>query len=110
MFLYINLLQAKQGSYAGGRPALGYLSDKQNKSLVVNHDKVKTIKRTFELKLQGLSLQEIADQLNLEGFTTAQNKIFVKMQVKRILDRKEFYSGVYNYANIKSMGKHKAIF
>ncbi|MEM7116280.1 MAG: recombinase family protein [Chloroflexota bacterium] len=34
-----------------------------------------------------LSLAQIADRLNAEGFKTRQNKQFHKMTVKRILDR-----------------------
>jgi hypothetical protein len=31
------------------------------------------------------------------------------MQVKRIIDRKEFYQGIYEYAGIKTEGKHQSI-
>ncbi|HHY99095.1 MAG TPA: hypothetical protein GX509_10200 [Firmicutes bacterium] len=55
------------------------------------------------------SLQAIADQLNREGHTTAQGRAFHKMQVKRILDRREFYEGEYRYAGIEARGKHQAI-
>lgn len=101
--------KAKQGNYAGGRPAIGYISDKQNKALAVNKEKVQTIKRVFELKLQGLTLEAIAEQLNKEEHTTAQGKPFFKMQVKRILDRKEFYKGLYSYADVSCSGNHPAI-
>jgi hypothetical protein len=32
-------------------------------------------------------LQAIADELNTNGFRTAQGKLFAPMQVKRVLDR-----------------------
>jgi len=101
--------KAKQGNYAGGRPAIGYMSDKQNKALAVNSEKIKTVKRAFELKLQGLTLEAIAEQLNKENHTTALGKPFFKMQVKRILDRKEFYKGLYSYADVSCSGNHPAI-
>jgi hypothetical protein len=31
------------------------------------------------------------------------------MQVKRILDRKAFYEGVYNYSGVEAEGQHKPI-
>lgn len=41
------------------------------------------------MQQQGLSLAQIADRLNAEGFKTRQNKQFHKMTVKRILDRED---------------------
>jgi hypothetical protein len=35
--------------------------------------------------------------------------IIAKMQVKRIIDRKEFYQGLYEYAGIKAEGKHQSM-
>lgn len=103
------LQKAKGGKYAGGRPAIGYIADKNNKSLAINHDKIEPVLLVFKLKAQGLSFQKIADNLNKSGHTTALNKPFQAMQVKRIYDRKELYSGMYNYADIHTEGKHEAI-
>ena len=103
------LEKAKTGNYSGGRPAIGYTADKNTKSLAVNADKADAICLVFELKTQGLSFQKIADKLNELGHTTALNKSFSKVQVKRIYDRKELYSGIYNYADIKTDGQHEAI-
>jgi site-specific DNA recombinase len=47
--------------------------------------------------------------LNFENYKTQQGKAFTKVQVKRILDRRAFYSGIYRYANIESIGLHQAI-
>ncbi|MNW56141.1 Recombinase [compost metagenome] len=55
------------------------------------------------------TLSQIASQLNEEGFTTQQGKSFTKVQVKRILDRKEFYQGQYRYGGIEAIGLHQAI-
>jgi DNA invertase Pin-like site-specific DNA recombinase len=101
--------KAKTGNYSGGRPAIGYTADKNNKSLAVNHNKTDLIKLVFELRQQNKSFQQIADALNLAGHTTAKEKTFSKVQVKRIFDRKELYSGIYNYSDIKTEGKHEAI-
>lgn len=103
--------KAKTGGYAGGGAAIGYRSTRGAKVLELDNEKVETVKRVFELKNQNpsYSLQTIADLLNKEGHTTAQDKPFKRMQVKRILDREEFYAGHYKYAGIKSDGQHEAI-
>ena len=47
--------------------------------------------------------------LNAEGYTTKEGRQFHSMQVKRILDRKAFYEGVYSYSGVEADGQHKAI-
>ena len=96
------IAKAKTGKYAGGRPCFGYVSDKENKALKINKIKVNVVRRVFELHEQGVSFGKIAIQLNEEGHTTAQNKLFQPMQVKRIVDHKQLYSGIYSYANVTS--------
>lgn len=103
------LQKAKQGKYSGGRPAIGYIADKNNKSLTVNEEKTEAVRLVFEFKNKGLSFQKIADKLNELGHTTALDKPFKAMQVKRIYDRKELYTGMYKYADIKTEGQHEAI-
>ncbi|MGP3610350.1 recombinase family protein [Anoxybacteroides rupiense] len=103
--------KAQQGGYAGGRVAYGYKVKKGQKTLEVNQEEARAIKRLFELREihPSWSLSELASQLNAEGYTTQQGKQFTKVQVKRIIDRKEFYQGVYSYGDIKVAGKHQAI-
>lgn len=104
-------MKAKQGKYAGGRAAFGYKAKKGQKFLEVNHEESLVIKRLFELKsnFPKWSLSELASQLNSEGYSTQQNKRFTKVQVKRILDRKDFYEGIYSYGEIKTKGVHEPI-
>lgn len=75
------------------------------------HKKAQAVKRLFDIREQNpnWSLSEIAFQLNQEGFTTQQGKQFTKVQVKRILDRREFYEGQYHYGGITATGLHQAI-
>ena len=103
--------KAKTGGYSGGAAAIGYKNEKGSKFLDLDNEKAETVKRVFEIKEQypNWSLQTIADQLNAEGHTTAKGTNFKKMQVKRTLDRREFYAGNYSYAGIKANGQHKAI-
>ncbi|MDQ0157950.1 recombinase family protein [Robertmurraya andreesenii] len=104
-------MKARQGKYAGGRAAFGYRAKKGQKFLEINHEESLVIKRLFELKgnFPKWSLSELASQLNAEGYHTQQRKKFTKMQVKRILDRREFYEGTYCYGDIKTKGVHEPI-
>lgn len=103
------LQKAKKGGYAGGRVPIGYISDKNTNTLVVNLQKVEAIKLVFKLRALGMSFQQIADFLNEAGHTSALNKEFSKNQIKRIYDRKNLYSGNCKYSNIEAIGLHQAI-
>jgi len=101
--------KAKKGKYSGGRPALGYIADKNSKSLVIDNNKADIIRLAIDLRAKKLSYEAIASKLNSLGHTTALNKQFTKMQVKRICDRKELYQGNYSYSGIQTIGHHQAI-
>lgn len=103
--------KAQQGGYAGGRVAFGYKASKGNKAIEVNLNEALAVQRLFALKelFPDLSLSQLAYQMNYERFTTAQGKKFTKVQVKRILDRKAFYQGLYLYGDIQADGLHQAI-
>ena len=63
----------------------------------------------FDLKEQYplWTLTQLAERLNEEGHRTKQGKLFTKVQVKRILDRRNFYSGKYQYGDIIANGKEE---
>lgn len=103
--------KAQQGGYAGGRAAFGYKVRKGQKAIEVNDKQAQAVKRVFQLRQQcpNWTLSEIASALNDEGYRTQQGKLFTKVQVKRILDRRDFYKGIYRYGDIKAEGLHQAI-
>jgi len=103
--------KAQQGGYAGGRVAFGYTAKKSQKALEVNEVQAIIVKKVFEIResFPALSLSQIAVLINSEGYKTAQGKEFTKVQIKRILDRKDFYSGYYHYGQIEAKGEHVAI-
>ncbi|WCM61379.1 recombinase family protein [Paenibacillus polymyxa] len=103
--------KALQGGYAGGRTAYGYDAKRGQKEMALNPDEAKTVKRLFELKrlYPEASLALLAGYLNTEGFCTKLGKRFTKVQVKRILDRKELYEGMYCYGDIQVKGRHPSI-
>lgn len=67
------------------------------------------LRRAYELRSEGLSMQAIAGTLNAEGYTMKAGRRFRKMQVKRVLDREALYRGQYRYAGIERQGRHEAI-
>jgi site-specific DNA recombinase len=103
--------KARGGGYAGGGAPIGYTAEKGAKVLALDAEKAETVRRLFELREEcpGASLAALAGMMNAEGLTTAQGAIWRKAQVKRVLDRREFYAGTYTYAGIEAEGKHEAI-
>lgn len=80
-------------------------------ALILDDVKASTVRRVFELRdaKPEASLQKIADILNTEGYSTKEGKPFHPMQVKRILDRRAFYEGIYRYSGVEAEGQHLAI-
>ncbi|MGF2618455.1 hypothetical protein FZC84_21350 [Rossellomorea vietnamensis] len=83
-------VKRKKGGFIGGQVPLGYTLE--NKRLLIEETKAHTIKRAYELR-NTTTLKEIARILNKEGHTTRDGKIFSPMQVKRIFDREDLYTG-----------------
>lgn len=103
--------KAQTGGYAGGKVAIGYKAKKGQKTLQVDREQAKTVQRVLEIKATNptWSLSQIAQQLNQEGHVTKQGRPFTKVQVKRILDRRDFYRGLYRYSDIQVIGQHQVI-
>lgn len=103
--------KAQQGGYAGGRATFGYKASKGQKYIQVDENQAQIVRRVFQLKEEHpvWSLTRIAKAMNEEGFTTQLGRLFTKVQIKRILDKRDFYSGTYRYGDIKALGLHEAI-
>lgn len=71
----------------------GYLNDRATKTVIVDEQKEKYVKRVYELYLKNKSLNEISDILFEEGLRTSSgNKVF-KNQIHRIL-KNPFYTAM----------------
>jgi len=103
--------KAQQGGYAGGGVPFGYRAVKGQKSITIDWKCAAIVHRLFELRelFPHWSLSEYAKQLNCDGYKTAQGKPFTKVQIKRILDREDFYRGIYRYGDITAPGRYTAI-
>jgi DNA invertase Pin-like site-specific DNA recombinase len=103
--------KARKGGYAGGRPCMGYKAEKIDRKLVLDEAQAEVVKRVFEIRDERpkLYLREIAVRLNQQGFRSAEGKYFHPVQVKRILDRRSFYEGLYRYSGMEADGQHAHI-
>ncbi|MDA1742645.1 recombinase family protein [Bacillus cereus] len=101
----------KKKAERGGGVLFGYKAKKGQKVLEVDARKAVVVRRLFELRqiFKHWSLNQLAEQLNVEGYCTAKGKQFTKVQVKRMLDRENFYRGMYKYGKIQTKGEHAAI-
>ena len=78
--------KAAQGGYAGyGSPAFGQRS--VNGELIDNPIEQQVIDLIRRHHKSGKSLQQIADWLNQQGYTTKRGQQWKRISVKRVLDR-----------------------
>lgn len=103
--------KAEQGGYSGGGVAFGYSVNKFEKTIEVNEEQARVVRRIFALRGEypDLSLSDIASIINSQSFKTAQGKQFTKVQIKRILDNEPFYRGMYSYGGVTAQGQHDVI-
>jgi DNA invertase Pin-like site-specific DNA recombinase len=103
--------KATKGGYAGGGAAIGYTARKGQKRLAIDEKKAATVRRTFALRDENpeWTLGRIAEQLNAENHRTARGALFSKTTVWRILHRKAFYAGLYQYGDVSADGQHEKI-
>lgn len=78
--------KAAQGGYAGyGSPAFGQRSI--NGELIENPNEQQIIELIRRHHKSGKSLQQVADWLNQNGYTTKRGQQWQRISVKRVLDR-----------------------
>ncbi len=78
--------KAARGGYAGyGSPAFGQRS--VNGELVEDQTEQQVIELIRRHHKSGKSLQQIADWLNQQGYTTKRGTLWKRISVKRVLDR-----------------------
>ena len=88
----------KNGTFAGGHGVLGYRPEGQRGNpgkgaLKVIEREAEAVRLIFTLRDQGITLQKIAGELNVQGFRTKAGAEFSHVQVLRVLNREAFYRG-----------------
>jgi site-specific DNA recombinase len=85
--------KADKGGFIGGSVPIGYHSIKGSGELHRNEEGVPIVIMTFELRKQGLTMKDIADALNEQGFLTRKKRPFQPMTVHRIIKNEDLYRG-----------------
>lgn len=103
--------KAKGGGYAGGGVPYGYYCMRGQKKLLIHTEEAKAVQRVFQLKqlMPTLTLQKLADFMNMEGYKGRKGVDFSPVLIKRILQREAFYRGCYRYGGIDSMGDYEPL-
>jgi DNA invertase Pin-like site-specific DNA recombinase len=95
--------KAAQGGYAGyGSPAFGQRSI--GGELAENVDEQQIIELIRRHHKSGKSLQQVADWLNQNGYTTKRGQQWQRISVKRVLDR--LYGRLLKVSGMESQGKN----
>ena len=87
--------KATKGGYAGGKPPLGYKS--VNGELVVVDEEAEIVRLIYKLRKDGMTMVNIAEELNRRGLKTKQGNEFRHSAIQGILNNKEMYLGHYRY-------------
>lgn len=87
--------KATKGGYAGGKPPLGYKS--VNGELVVVEEEAEIVRLIYKLRKDGMTMVNIAEELNKRGLKTKQGNEFQHSAIQGILNNKEMYLGHYRY-------------
>lgn len=94
------LFNRERGLYLGVK-MLGYTTEgegRHNKHYVIDPVTAPIVQRIFMLYVDGMSMQQICNQLNKEGRVTVWGRPFTINSIRNIL-KNEAYIGVYKYAD-----------
>lgn len=99
-------VKASQGGYSGGRPPYGYKAVENR--LVIEKNEAECVRKVFELRKDGLTIRQIADELS--GYVRKNGKPIDFSSVSRILSNERFYRGYYSYGGDGEVkGQHEPI-
>ena len=96
-------LNGEKGFSTGGNIALGYKTMRINpndenskKIFVIDEETAPLVRRIFEMYADGMSVTQITEQLNADGYTTSRGVPFNKNSLRTMLQNKR-YIGIYTY-------------
>ena len=97
----------KNGIWAGRAP-LGYINDPKTRTIEVDVEKVRIIKKAFQLFAQGdKSFIDISNFLKTNGITGVKGGKSVKIHSVRVMLSNRFYVGIMKWAGEYYEGNHK---
>ena len=107
--------RAMRGGYNGHLP-FGYDKEEVGKGrhgrlaykIIVNEVEAASVRKAFEMSVQGYTHQRIAAELNIAGHRTRTSQPFTKDSVRDMLQN-NFYIGIVKYKGETFKGNHPAI-
>ena len=85
----------ENGVYYGNGNILGY--DRVGKKMILNPEQARTVRRIYDLYLNGMGLRQIQFAMEKEGYLTATGKTrWYESNISKIL-RNPFYAGILEY-------------
>ena len=100
-----NRQKIRNGVWPNKAP-IGYDNDKLTKSIHLNPEKAKAVKKAFEMFVAGQTFTQISLFMAKCGITKGNGKPKSINQIRRMLCKK-FYIGILDYGGEKSKGIHK---
>ena len=100
-----NRQKIRNGVWPNKAP-IGYDNDKATKSIHLNPEKAKVVKKAFEMFVAGSTFTQISSFIAKYGITKGNGKPKSINQIRRMLCKK-FYIGILDYGGEKSKGIHK---
>lgn len=101
------LAKARAGGFAGGRPPLGYRVVGGQLEIVPAEAEI--VRKVFEMRKAGVTLQGIAAALNEAGYRSRSGKQFRHSAIQSILSNEDTYRGNYRYGNEACENTHEPI-
>jgi site-specific DNA recombinase len=107
--------KARKGGFAGGPAPIGYRRDREGGLAIVDIE-AEIVRRIFEERKAGRTLQAIADGLNADSLPTKRGSRWYPAGIATVLDNPKYQGNVeylfrWNGAetHVLKRGKHKAI-
>jgi DNA invertase Pin-like site-specific DNA recombinase len=97
--------ELRAGNLGSGHP-YGYVHS--NGTLEIKHDEAETVRMMYEMRIDGLSLKEIAEKLNANGVQAKQGGQWNKQSVHKILQN-PLYAGKLRWDGVTRGAGHTAI-
>jgi site-specific DNA recombinase len=101
--------RVRKGLFPGGNLPYGYF--RENKTVKMKDGEVEIVKQIYALYKKAHTEQDIANELNKQGYTRRNGKSWTQRQVCRILHRERlYYKGSLRYGEILGVNDSLAIF
>ncbi len=99
--------KAKSGGYSGGNVPYGYVA--KDGELEIQPFEAKVVKKIFEMRRWGWTLDKISQMLNDAGIHTRKGNLWRASTIYGIIKNEDFYRGIYKYGDVESVGIHKPL-